>query len=173
METICENCGFTLTTSDENRKDNDREDSSSSSGTSTSTSTHPSSINVPEYYHEFKDFMETANSAMTKAYPVHQRSRNPRVGVLLLSFEEDDLGVAAEIAPLQEVFENKYRYETEAWQIPSRSPLSALSSKLHKFREEYCNDSREPHDALPLLIVYYGGHAVQPPEGENFCLWSG
>ena len=173
METICENCGFTLTTSDENHKDNDREDASGSSGTSTSTSTHPSSISVPEYYHEFKDFMETANKAMTKAYPVHQRSRNPRVGVLLLSFEEDDLGVAAEIAPLQEVFEKNYRYESEAWQIPSRSPLARLSSKLHEFREKYCDDNREPYDALPLLIVYYGGHAAQPPDGDNSCLWSG
>ena len=173
MAAICENCGFTPTSGDENHKDNDGEDSSSIPGISSSTSTHPSSINVPEYYQEFKDFMETANSAMMKAYPVHRRSRNPRVGVLLLSFEEDDLGVADEIAPLQEVFEKKYRYETEAWQIPSKLPRSALSSKLNAFIDKYCKDDREPYDALPLLIIYYGGHAAQPPAGDNSCLWSG
>lgn len=153
--------------------DIDLEDSPSSPGLSSSTSTHPSSITVPAYYDEFNEFTQTANAAMKLAYPVHRRPRNPRVGVLLLSFAEDDLGVASEIGPLQDVFKNNYRYETEVWEIPSKSPLSALSQKLHEFREEYCDDNHEANDQLPLLIVYYGGHAAEPPRGQNICLWSG
>jgi hypothetical protein len=163
----CETCGHY----DEDAMDVDQEDSSSS-GSLLPTSTHPSSVTPSDHYSEFKDFWNQARTALNGAYPSFTRPRNSRVGVLLLSFKDDDLGVIDEIKVLKDVFESSYRYETETWLIPTTESEEALSRKIYQFRRKFCQANRQPNTPLPLLIVYYGGHSAKPPSGGNTCDWS-
>ena len=151
--------------------DIDLEDSTDQSEFSPSTSTHPSSISIPAYYDEFQDFADTANAAMQMIYPVQQPQKYGRVGVLLLSFTEDDLGVMRDIEPLEDIFKNVYHYETKTFSIPPNRSFSALSTELNDFIYEYCPEDHEPSDQLPLLIVYYAGNVAEPATDENKCLW--
>jgi hypothetical protein len=163
----CETCGHY----DEDAMDVDQE-GSSNSGSLLATSTHPSSLTPSDYYSEFQDFCDQAKIALDGAYPSYTRPRNSRVGVLLLSFKDDDLGVFDEIATLKEVFESRYRYETETWLIPTNESEEALSRRIYQFRRKFCQTNREPNNPLPLLIVYYGGHSAKPLGGGNACDWS-
>ena len=66
-------------------------------------------------YH-IKD-LETLGKILTNAgnaaFPNRGRSRYKEAHVLLLSWEDDDLGVIDEVTELQDVFQHMYRYETE------------------------------------------------------------
>ncbi|KAK4210933.1 hypothetical protein QBC37DRAFT_428005 [Rhypophila decipiens] len=82
-----------------------------------------------------------------------------RVAVLLLHWEEDDLGVEEEISELQDLLTRFFRYAVEPWVIPKGKPkrvYMALMKKLHDFTEAH-----NTQDAL--LWIYYGGHARQDP----------
>lgn len=173
MAVPCEACGVIPPPIYEaDPMDIDQEDSLASVGLSSSTSTHPSSTTTPAYYDEFNDFADNANAALEGAYPIHRRSRNSRVGVLLLLFEDDELGVLDEIQRLHDLLRYQYDYETEIWAIPSDYSDRKLSDKLYEFRNEYCPRNRDPDEDLPLLIVYYGGHAAEPELGQNTCIWA-
>ncbi|KAM7196233.1 hypothetical protein V8F33_006345 [Rhypophila sp. PSN 637] len=82
-----------------------------------------------------------------------------RVAVLLLHWEEDDLGVEDEISELQDLLTRFFRYAVEPWVIPKGKPkrvYMALMKKLHDFTEAH--DTQDT-----LLWIYYGGHARQDP----------
>jgi hypothetical protein len=53
------------------------------------------------------------------------------LNVLLLSWNDDNLGVAREIRALQRVFGKLYGYNTDSWLIPSDDPGWALCDKVH------------------------------------------
>lgn len=171
MASFCDACGATVPGSREDFSSIDEAESPFSND-SFSTTTHPSSISVSAHYDDFKDFAEEANCALQGAFPVHLRSRDSKVGVLLLSFEDDDLGVAEEIEELHKVFEKDYGYKPEPWPIPKVDSQKELSNKLYDFRASYCHQGLEENDTLPLLIVYYAGHAAKPSRGEITCLWA-
>jgi len=83
--------------------------------------------------------------------------------VLLLSWEDDNLGVLNEIDELDDVFRRIYHFEVERWKIPSKRSHNTLAAKLLAFLDEY--ESKET-----LLIVYYGGHGSMNDDRQ--CVWS-
>jgi hypothetical protein len=85
------------------------------------------------------------------------------VQVLLLSWEDDDLGVTKEVAELQNVFEDLYHYHVQVYRIPSAKPDKALKLRVLKLLE---ND-----DEATLLVLYYGGHANKSPQSNEAPIW--
>jgi hypothetical protein len=132
--------------------------------------THPYLLRPAVHYEKFEPFRNAANQAFQGAYPVHLQPRNTAAAALLLSWEEDDLGVITEITMLRDKLENAYNIPTETWNIPPRDSEWQLMNKMYDFRSRHCGDFVPPNQDLPLLIVYYGGHATM--HGENICQWS-
>ena len=105
-----------------------------------------------DHLESFGEFFEQLNRAAKAALPQVPR-RHARVHVLLLRWEEDDLGTEKEIDDLEEVFRDLYHYETERYVIPSDDSTLQLEDRL--------NDFRRAHDSeANLLILYYGGHGA-------------
>lgn len=127
------------------------------------TRTHDTSL--AEYHvKDVKKFGEAVSAAAAAAFPNRTRSRYNEVRVLLLSWEEDNLGVISEIVELQSVFEDEYRFQTETWRIPSRRSHSSLLSRMVKFMDEF-----EANDIL--LIIYYGGHGGMNENRQCVLSW--
>jgi hypothetical protein len=103
-------------------------------------------------------FLDTQNSRRYSASPY------TAVNVLLLSWEDDDLGVATEIAELDKVLRNVYRYSVELWTIPSKKSHNELGDRLRDFTKKYENEDS-------LLIVYYGGHGYLNDSRQLVWLW--
>ncbi len=85
------------------------------------------------------------------------------VGVLLLTWEADDLQCNTEVVLLRELFEEKFHFETQTFQIPSKKCSTALMAKVAAFCMEY--DSPDC-----LTIIYYGGHGYSGQETGSFKL---
>jgi hypothetical protein len=82
---------------------------------------------------------------------------------LLLSWQNDDLGVEAEIEPLRRVFEDRYHFEVQEYKIPSIKPDKTLKKRIFDFLEGDDKDT--------LLIVYYAGHARSALQSNEASLW--
>ena len=67
---------------------------------------------------DLQEFGRRHEEAANAAFP-RVLSRYKEVHVLLLSWECDNLGVAAEVLELQDVFRQIYHYEVEEWKIPN------------------------------------------------------
>lgn len=79
-------------------------------------------------------------------------SKYDKVEVLLLQWQDDDLGVNTEIQELNRLFRSHYNFTTYVRYIPSEDAEDYLTRTIVEFRKgKGCND---------LLIVYYGGHAA-------------
>lgn len=70
--------------------------------------------------------------------------------MLLLSWEDDNLGSIKEVLELQDVFRKCYYYGAEEWRIPSNHSFRALRQRIGKFLDDF-------EDPESLLILYYGG----------------
>jgi hypothetical protein len=90
------------------------------------------------------------NDAIQAAWPKRDEIRYSRVFVLLLSWEDDDLGVWTEIDSLQKVFEDMYHFAVTRFEIPSLKSNMEVHKCIMSFLE---NDTKDT-----LRIVYYGGH---------------
>ncbi len=97
------------------------------------------------------------------AFPNRGRSRYKEAHVLLLSWEDDDLGVIDEVNDLQDVFRQSYNYKTDMWKIPGTRSHNSLATRILQFLADY-----EAKDSL--LIVYYGGHGLMNDDRQ--CIWS-
>ena len=92
-----------------------------------------SSVNY--HVRDLKTFGQTLTSATAAAFPnaflnnPDERSRYDQVHVLLLHWEEDLLGVSAEVAELRDVSLNIYHYDTEEWHIPRNRSHNSLVMK--------------------------------------------
>lgn len=89
-------------------------------------------------------------------------SRYTDVNVLLLSWEDDDLGVATEISELDDVFRYVYGYRTEQWKIPSTQSHIALVRRVLDLLTDSASHNK-------LSIVYYGGHGYMNRQRD--CVW--
>ncbi|KAL9008736.1 MAG: hypothetical protein Q9173_006169 [Seirophora scorigena] len=115
--------------------------------------------------HHVKDVETLArvlNQALCAAFPKTSQSRYKQVHVLLLSWEDDDLGVVTEIAELQRVFDFSYHFQTSHWELPSHKSHNALVRRVMQLLDE--SESGEK-----LLIVYYGGHGKMNEDRQ--CVW--
>jgi hypothetical protein len=102
-------------------------------------------------------------AAAQAVWPRRNGIRYTNVQVLLLSWEDDDLGVSAEIKPLKRLFEERYYFGVEEYKIPSIKPDPVLTRRVLEFLD---HDSKET-----LLILYYGGHARPALQSNEGSLW--
>ncbi|KAL2048673.1 hypothetical protein N7G274_000585 [Stereocaulon virgatum] len=127
-------------------------------------------------YHvkDLATFGEILTSAAAAAFPDEiasrsqaghgdERPRYQEIHVLLISWEDDNLGVVKEISELREVFQKTYCYSTKEFQIPSHKSHNALAKQILEFVDE-------PESKESLLIVYYGGHGYMNDDRQ--CIWS-
>jgi hypothetical protein len=82
---------------------------------------------------------------------------------LLLSWEEDDLGVSREIKCLRHVLRDRFHFQVEDYRIPSVKPDKALTRRILDFLDLDGKDT--------LLIVYYGGHARKAMHSNEAPIW--
>ena len=119
--------------------------------------------NTPFHVRDIKALGEILTNAAEAAFPNRGVSRYKEVHTLLLSWEDDNLGVADEIDELRDVFRNLYSFEAEEWKIPSKRSHNSLAAKVLGFLDDY--ESKDN-----LLIVYYGGHGEMNDDRQ--CVWS-
>ena len=98
---------------------------------------------------DLETFGEYLTAAGTGAFPKGP-SRYKEVHVLLLSWEDDNLGFVTEKLELSKVFQQVYHYEVEERRIPSDHSHRAVRQQICKLLDEFENKEI-------LLIVYYGG----------------
>jgi hypothetical protein len=85
------------------------------------------------------------------------------VYVLLVSWEDDDLGVVTEVEKLAEIFSSDYGFEVTVSKISSDKPDDTFHQDLDAFIRTY-------ESPTTLLIIYYGGHGyLDNSRSLNFC----
>ncbi|KAI1174286.1 hypothetical protein F4777DRAFT_390127 [Nemania sp. FL0916] len=100
-------------------------------------------------------------------YRPRRLQRYTATHALLLSWEDDDIGVAGEIEQLSEMLCDSNRFGCQVWsyQIPSQNPARALNFRLAQFLDEFGNEDN-------LIIVYYGGHGGPRVSTKGPCTWA-
>lgn len=130
-------------------------------------STYPSSITNPDIrtrHADLQRFGQALNKATVSVFPTTSHSKYSSAHVLLLRWQDDDLGVSDESEALAEVFAEQYHFEVSVGLIPSDSPSRWLSRKILNFIE-VDEDSRQT-----LKIVWYGGHSFISESKQ--CMWA-
>jgi hypothetical protein len=128
-----------------------------------SLNTHDTSF-TGEHIPRIETFAEDLQAAVNAVWPSRGRGRYNEVHVLLLSWEEDNLGVESEIQRLGGVFSNLYRFDVQEFKIPHKTPGKVTTTEVSKFLE---NDGPES-----LLIVYYAGHARLSHRASDPPIWA-
>ncbi|KAE9371524.1 hypothetical protein N431DRAFT_304521, partial [Stipitochalara longipes BDJ] len=103
------------------------------------------------------------NDAIRAAWPKRDKIRYSRALVLLLSWEDDDLGVWTEIDTLRKVFKDMYHFAVTTFEIPSLKPNMEVHKCIMNFLE---NDTKDT-----LRIVYYGGHGRGVQYSTEPSIW--
>lgn len=94
----------------------------------------------------------------------HGKTGYKRVGVLFLSWEEDDMQCKeTEVDALRNLFVEEFKYETDYFLIPKDRWQTALQKRIADLFYEY--DSPDC-----LTIVYYGGHGYVGEETQSLKL---
>ncbi|KUJ23891.1 uncharacterized protein LY89DRAFT_776104 [Mollisia scopiformis] len=104
------------------------------------------------------------DAAVQAVWPTRHQSRYTRVCALLVSWEDDDLGVWREVGPLRSLLKDKYNFDVEEYRIPSvKTPDKALKSRVIDFLDADEDDT--------LFIFYYAGHARRALDANNSTMW--
>ena len=103
------------------------------------------------------------NAAVQAGWAKRHEIRYSKAYVLLLSWEEDDLGVHTEINELRDVFDDRYHFEVQEYKIPSTKPNRSVMNRVKEFLDL---ESKET-----LLIVYYAGHAKRGRQSNEASIW--
>jgi hypothetical protein len=119
---------------------------------------------VEEHIPNIKKFAEDLQLAIDAAWPTRRKSRYKEVHVLLMSWEDDNLGVEKEIRRLGYVFSNLYRFNVQEFRIPRKTPGKATSKRVWTFLEKDKTDS--------LLIFYYAGHSRLSQQSNEPPIWA-
>lgn len=116
-------------------------------------------------YHieDLETFGDILNEAALAAFPNRGRTRYAAVHVLLLSWENDDLGVHTELSELQSVLQTYYSFNTQEWRIQSIRSHNSLGLRIMEFLEQFESEDN-------LLVIYYGGHGYMNDDRQ--CVWS-
>jgi hypothetical protein len=125
--------------------------------------THDTSF-VDEHIPSIEKFGQDLQVAINAAWPTRSGNRYEEAHVLLLSWEDDNLGVEREIKRLKHVFSVLYRFDVQEFRIPSTTPGKATTFRIGSFLE---NDSPSS-----LLIVYYAGHARLSIQTNEPPIWA-
>ncbi|KAF8853387.1 hypothetical protein BDZ45DRAFT_694290 [Acephala macrosclerotiorum] len=119
---------------------------------------------VEEHVPGIEQFAKDLQSAINAAWPTRRKGRYGKAHVLLLSWEDDNLGVYQEMHRLEYVFSNLYRFDVQSFKIPCKTAGKATTSRILSFLEE---DGPET-----LFVVYYAGHARLSPRSSEPPIWS-
>lgn len=103
------------------------------------------------HVHNVQQFSKDLSAAVAAVWTTRHENRYSDIQVLILSWEDDDLGVYKEIDVLHETFRELYNYQVTEWLIPKLKPERKLSLQIGEFLDKH--DSKEN-----LLIIYYAGH---------------
>ena len=87
------------------------------------------------------------------------------INVLLVYWENDDMGCSEEITAVRSFFEESWRYKVHILPIPAERSQAALQSDLSQFVLLYGATARS------LLIIYYGGHGDPSPDRKR-AIWA-
>lgn len=105
------------------------------------------------HHRHYEELMVVLNKTVSGRYRNGQTNYD-RVGVLLISWQADDLRAwSTEIQRLEAIFQEKYHYEVQHYHIPSEKPVTGLNRKVAEFAYEYDGPNN-------LAIVYYGGRCL-------------
>ncbi|KAK0704464.1 hypothetical protein B0H67DRAFT_497304 [Lasiosphaeris hirsuta] len=104
------------------------------------------------------------NDAITAAWPKEAPTPYKRVKVLLISWDQSDLDIEAELTPLISILQGLYHYDTESWKIPSRRSAAELSRKVSDLVTEYNQEGS-------LLVFYYLGHSKPSDQAGGSPVW--
>jgi len=78
---------------------------------------------VEQHIPSIEKFADGLQMTINAAWPTRKKSQYQDVHVLLLSWEDDNLGVEQEIKRLGYVFGNLYRFDVQEFRIPRKNPL--------------------------------------------------
>ncbi|KAF7533891.1 hypothetical protein G7054_g6701 [Neopestalotiopsis clavispora] len=82
---------------------------------------------------------------------------------LLLSWQEDDLGVDEEVDKLGFVLLDQYEFDVQYWKIPVKRSTFELTQRVLNWTAEYEGEDE-------LLLVYYAGHGWM--DSSRQAIWS-
>lgn len=96
-----------------------------------------------------------------------QRRRNDyaAVSVLMLLWEDDDLGCIEEVKQLSAIFRETFHYTVRQFLIPTERPQSSLCRVVSDFIYEFGSSGN-------LVLVYYGGHGDPDLNGDREAVWA-
>ncbi|KAI0552902.1 hypothetical protein F4679DRAFT_532823 [Xylaria curta] len=110
--------------------------------------------------------LDKINSRVKGAWAYrHDTIRYSQVIVLLISWEEHDLGQELQeaISQYRWTFEYLYKYEVWQFEIPTRKPHIALTSQLLELAKK---DSPET-----LFVIWYDGHGREHQDRKGSPMW--
>ncbi|KAL8804776.1 MAG: hypothetical protein Q9182_002368 [Xanthomendoza sp. 2 TL-2023] len=118
----------------------------------------------PRIDEEAYEELEITLNETIKGHYRHGKTGYRRVGVLFLSWEEDDMQCKeTEVDALRKLFDDEFKYETDYFLIPKDRWQTALQKRIADLLYEY--DSPDC-----LTIVYYGGHGYVGEETQSLKL---
>ncbi|KAL8958408.1 MAG: hypothetical protein Q9193_004529 [Seirophora villosa] len=118
---------------------------------------------ISNHLEDPESFGDIVTKAAAAAFPNSRRSRYRNVYALLLSWEDDQLGVISEVQELDDVLSQTYHYQVEQWRIPNTNSHNSLAFRLMEFLRSYASSEH-------LLLIYYGGHGSMNDDRQ--CIWS-
>jgi len=98
-------------------------------------------------------------------YRPRRARRYAAINVLLLSWEDDDIGVADEISALGDMFRHDFNYAVWPYKIPSQDAETSLNFTIARFVSSFGREDS-------LIVVYYGGHGGPKVATKSPCTWA-
>jgi hypothetical protein len=109
--------------------------------------------NATHHLKTLSDFVKAVAEGLSRVVFPRSQQQYSTVHVLMISWEDDDLGTGADLQRLRRIFEDNYRFTTDHFKIPSNDiPEFDLEDILITTKKRHCRNEDG------LLIVCYGGH---------------
>jgi hypothetical protein len=100
-------------------------------------------------------------------YRPRRSQRYSTVNVLVVSWKDDDIGVADEVADVVDLFRHEFDFFVWPYHIPSEETQSKFQVHVAQFIDQFGMDE----DAL--IILYYSGHGGQTDDATSSeCVWA-
>ncbi|KAL8672340.1 MAG: hypothetical protein Q9168_003193 [Polycauliona sp. 1 TL-2023] len=128
------------------------------------TPPHSAQSAPPRTDNESYEELEITFTKTIEGHYRHGKTGYKRVGVLFLTWAEDDLQCKeTEVDALRNLFDQEFKYETDYFLIPNDRWQTALQKRIADLFYEY--DSPDC-----LTIIYYGGHGYRGEETQSLKL---
>lgn len=108
--------------------------------------------NATPHLETFSEFVKAVATGLSRVVFPRSQQQYSSVHVLMISWEEDDIGTETDLLLLKQIFEQTYRYSTNHCKLPSEDPDIYLEKVISETKWEHGRDENG------LLIIYYGGH---------------